>query len=625
MELTGVDKTIDSLGSNEISAEDSIDNEESAYMNVSSEYGDHSDFEYLYEACKAEVENSKGKSKETKSANKEQEKMELYWRLMDRGFPRDKASEAIYEKGFTDISAATQYLSTLPPNQTEKFNKRQLEKSICFKSSFVQKKPLPTSIAFALENNAPSDHKYFKNTFEPIHAKTFNKAIVEEANILKSSLPEGIFVRGFGDRTDLYSAMLKGPKGTPYEDGLFFFDIQLSADYPKSAPQVHFINYAGKTFNRINPNLYVEGKVCLSILGTWPGKGCENWKPNESNLLQILVSIQGLVLVREPFFNEPGAAMMLRFDKSLTPHRSRMHNEIVIVEVLRSLINQAQSPPDLFEKDVRKHISSTFPQIVRRLKAWLDAKIVESAEATPHSSAYETALGGLQEFAGEDFGFLDSNWQNTINLMHHHTEQVANLTENIFSSKKKEDINVQGPSTTNNNLENKSMFLASNWQNTINQIYHGAEQVANLAGNIFSSNKKEDINVQGPSTINNNTNITVNLLPHGTEQAASKKKEKFYLQEPSTTNNNMKINSMTDSINPFLQSFPKLPISVEENIDPGSSSACKEDGKTETATDSMTYPPPEFPLLPLSGNFRSMLTKLIEQLKSVVNKQPGAN
>jgi len=57
---------------------------------------------------------------------------------------------------------------------------------------------------------------------------------------------------------------------------------------------------------RLNPNLYETGKVCLSLLGTWSGEAGENWNPQSSNILQVLISIQGLVLVEEPFYNEPG-------------------------------------------------------------------------------------------------------------------------------------------------------------------------------------------------------------------------------------------------------------------------------------------------------------------------------
>ena len=47
-------------------------------------------------------------------------------------------------------------------------------------------------------------------------------------------------------------------------------------------------------------NLYEEGKVCLSILGTWTGDKHEVWSASRSSLLQAFVSIQGLVLVKEP-------------------------------------------------------------------------------------------------------------------------------------------------------------------------------------------------------------------------------------------------------------------------------------------------------------------------------------
>ena len=83
--------------------------------------------------------------------------------------------------------------------------------------------------------------------------------------------------------------MIVGPARTPYEDGLFFFDFQLSSDYPQSPPVGHYYSYCT---DRLNPNLYEDGKVCVSLLGTWSGKGTESWTPN-SNMLQLLVSIQG--------------------------------------------------------------------------------------------------------------------------------------------------------------------------------------------------------------------------------------------------------------------------------------------------------------------------------------------
>ena len=76
---------------------------------------------------------------------------------------------------------------------------------------------------------------------------------------------------------------------------------------------------------RFNPNLYNNGKVCLSLLGTWEGRCIflrynrslgrqtrltrASYRPEEqwsskSTLLQVLVSIQSMILVELPYFNE---------------------------------------------------------------------------------------------------------------------------------------------------------------------------------------------------------------------------------------------------------------------------------------------------------------------------------
>ncbi|KAG1866145.1 hypothetical protein F4604DRAFT_2024687 [Suillus subluteus] len=69
-------------------------------------------------------------------------------------------------------------------------------------------------------------------------------------------------------------------------------------------PIAHFLSWTNGN-GHVNPNLYEEGKVCLSILGTWSGDRTETWSTARSSLLQASVSIQGLVLVKEPWFCEP--------------------------------------------------------------------------------------------------------------------------------------------------------------------------------------------------------------------------------------------------------------------------------------------------------------------------------
>jgi ubiquitin-conjugating enzyme E2 O len=93
-----------------------------------------------------------------------------------------------------------------------------------------------------------------------------------------------IYVQAFEDRMDLLRTVMVGARGTPYHNGLFFFDMQLPPSYPAEPPQVYYHSFG----LRLNPNLYECGRVCLSLLNTFGGEGTEVWSPGMSSLLQIV-------------------------------------------------------------------------------------------------------------------------------------------------------------------------------------------------------------------------------------------------------------------------------------------------------------------------------------------------
>jgi ubiquitin-protein ligase len=114
-----------------------------------------------------------------------------------------------------------------------------------------------------------------------------------------------VFARCDEERLDVMKVLITGPKDTPYDNGCFEFDVFFPADYPESPPLINLQTTGNQTV-RFNPNLYHDGKVCLSILNTWHGRPEERWNGQTSSFLQVLVSIQSLILVQEPYFNEPG-------------------------------------------------------------------------------------------------------------------------------------------------------------------------------------------------------------------------------------------------------------------------------------------------------------------------------
>lgn len=100
------------------------------------------------------------------------------------------------------------------------------------------------------------------------------------------------------------TALVVGPPGTPYANAMLLFRIIIDNAYPNHCPTVKCLSTDGGTI-RLNPNLYSNGKVCLSILGTWGGESHESWRSTYS-VLYILRCLQSMVLTEAPFFNEPG-------------------------------------------------------------------------------------------------------------------------------------------------------------------------------------------------------------------------------------------------------------------------------------------------------------------------------
>lgn len=99
---------------------------------------------------------------------------------------------------------------------------------------------------------------------------------------------------------------------------------------------------------RINPNLYECGKVCLSLLGTWTGKTTEMWDPKKSTMLQVLVSIQALVLNDKPFFNEPGYETT--YVGASGEMKSRSYNEEVFILSLKTMMYTLRRPPKVLDQ-----------------------------------------------------------------------------------------------------------------------------------------------------------------------------------------------------------------------------------------------------------------------------------
>ena len=75
---------------------------------------------------------------------------------------------------------------------------------------------------------------------------------------------EGIYYKHDDSNILLGYALIIGPQDTPYAYGNFLFKFKFPCDYPYSPPILSYLTNDGRT--RFNPNLYINGKVCISIL-----------------------------------------------------------------------------------------------------------------------------------------------------------------------------------------------------------------------------------------------------------------------------------------------------------------------------------------------------------------------
>jgi ubiquitin-conjugating enzyme E2 O len=213
------------------------------------------------------------------------------------------------------------------------------------KPSIVESTQAPPAYLI-LEDNVPVDHHFHNQppTDTPVHLKR----TLKEHKILRTSsaLPDGVYIRTWENRMDLLRFLIIGPTETPYANAPFVLDVYLPSEFPTKPPQVFFHSWPAHTriggTGRVNPNLYEDGTVCLSLLGTWTGNSVEEWSASRSTLLQVVVSLLGLVLVRSPYYNEAGYEGLVGTEESKRP--SALYSERVFLRAKGFLITALSQP-----------------------------------------------------------------------------------------------------------------------------------------------------------------------------------------------------------------------------------------------------------------------------------------
>ena len=199
---------------------------------------------------------------------------------------------------------------------------------------------------------------------------------------------------------DIYKgyALIIGPKNTPYEYGYYLFEFIFPENYPFSPPKVKFHTYDG--FTRFNPNLYINGYVCLSILNTWEG---EKWSACQS-IRSILLTLSS-ILNESPLLNEPGLTLS---HKDFNEYNEMIEYKNVEISILKYI-----------EKTNLPYVFHTFyPTLIQEFKKNYDElikKFLNKPNKQIHLSIYNNMSGfmdykhliQLMEISYNDFKKID--------------------------------------------------------------------------------------------------------------------------------------------------------------------------------------------------------------------------
>ncbi|XP_047144989.1 baculoviral IAP repeat-containing protein 6 isoform X2 [Hydra vulgaris] len=228
---------------------------------------------------------------------------------------------------------------------------------------------LQFNVPFYYESTVRSAASTNNDTSNSLRARRLAQEFATLSTSLPLSYSSTLFLRCDSERLDVIKVLITGPEDTPYENGCFEFDVYFPAEYPTSPMSIN-LKTTGKQTIRFNPNLYNNGNVCLSILNTWSGRPEEKWNSQTSSLLQVLVSIQSLILVSEPYYNEPGYEQMRATLQG--QQNSRDYNANIQQATIKwAMVEQIKNPTLCFKEIIHKHFLLKQTRVIAQCERWL--------------------------------------------------------------------------------------------------------------------------------------------------------------------------------------------------------------------------------------------------------------
>ena len=275
----------------------------------------------------------------------------------------DRVDVTCREGSTEDAPTSTEGMTTTTNDEEESKTTK-----VCDEKEYVEKM---APLRFG-EVDDFTHHKFLESEGTVTFTRPYVRRLATEFSDLAHSLPihpeSSVFLRVHEEKMCAVQFLITAPMDTPYGGGCFLFDVYMPSNYPSGPPKANLQTTGGKTV-RFNPNLYNDGYVCLSLLGTWEGDASESWNAAHSTLLQLAVSMQSLIFVPEPYFNEPGYESSIGTDNGKA--QSDSYNKNIEAQTIRwAMVDMLKNPPKGFEEVIKTHFSLRKDAILANIEKW---------------------------------------------------------------------------------------------------------------------------------------------------------------------------------------------------------------------------------------------------------------
>ncbi len=186
------------------------------------------------------------------------------------------------------------------------------------------------------------------------------RLLKDVVDLIKNPLSDnGIYYKHNEENMLQGHALIIGPGETLYNYGNYLFEFNFSKKYPFEPPKVVYLTNEHDI--RFHPNLYRNGKVCLSLLNTWRG---EQWTSCQT-IRTILLNLVTL-FHNKPLLNEPGIKEDYKYFKDYNRMIKFSNYNTAVLSVLKEKIYKTISQK--FSETIKENYLKNKDKILEHLK-----------------------------------------------------------------------------------------------------------------------------------------------------------------------------------------------------------------------------------------------------------------